>query len=211
MNDDSLEQLLQRADAAFHAPPQAVLPAALLTAVRRRRMRTAGLRSLAAVGAALAIAVPLIVERPTAEPLGGAPPASDWSLKRPVRPADGAPILADAPHDLDALRAEIARLDQEAEERLRIVAAVLRPDVETKEVDSGGALAGLELVRLETARSAALSLQYAVQVEEEFHDLAAARREYQRVAERFPGTAWAQVAATSIRRLAGADAHPSSL
>jgi hypothetical protein len=210
MNDESLEQLMQQTDAAFQRPPHAVEPATLLTALRRRRMRATGLRSVAALGAALAIVAPLLIERPSAAHIGSAAPTSDWSLKRPVHPADGARIPSNSPRDLDAIRAELARLDQEAEERQRIVEAVMRSDVET-DAGSVGALYGMELIRLETARSAALSLQYAIQVEEEFEDAEAARREYQRVAERFPGTVWAQVASTSERRLASTPPVPTTL
>lgn len=211
MNEQSLEQLLRQADAAYCAAPQSVQPDTLLTAVRRRRMQTAGVQSIAALAAALAIAVPLMVERTNVDRPGSVPPASDWSLQRPVRPADGAPTSVDSPQDLDALRAELARLDQEADARLQIVAAVMRPNDEAEELESPSEVDGLELLRLETARSAALSLQYAVQMEEEFQDAVAARREYQRVAQRFPGTTWAQVALVSDHRLAAASPDPSTL
>jgi hypothetical protein len=211
MNDPSLELLLKRADAQFRKPPHEMTAAALLTAVRRRRTRSAGVRSVAAVGAILAISVSLLAGRPGPEPTGSAPPASDWSLKRPVRPADGASTLAESPHDLDALRAELARLDREADARMQVVAAVTQQDDDSEDADHGGALAGLELIRLETARSAALSLQYAIQVEEEFQDVVAARREYQRVAKRFPGTEWAHVALASESRLAATSLDPSTL
>jgi hypothetical protein len=58
-----------------------------------------------------------------------------------------------------------------------------------------------EWLRVESARSAALSWQYANMAEYEFRDLAAARREYERLIERFPGTTWAQLSQVSLDRI----------
>jgi len=47
-------------------------------------------------------------------------------------------------------------------------------------------------------------------VEQETADLDRAKREYERVRERFPGTTWAALAATSLERLSNPDgARPS--
>jgi hypothetical protein len=56
-------------------------------------------------------------------------------------------------------------------------------------------------LRVGSARSAALSWQYAHMAETEFHDIPAAVREYQRLVERFPGTTWAQRSQVSLDRL----------
>jgi hypothetical protein len=56
-------------------------------------------------------------------------------------------------------------------------------------------------LRVESARSAALSWHYAHMAEHEFHDLATARREYERLIDRFPGTTWAQRSQVSLDRI----------
>jgi hypothetical protein len=116
-----------------------------------------------------------------------------------------------APHvpapDLDAIQQELARLEREAALHQQIVAAVLAPDPSDDPHVSPG-LSDAELVRLETARSAALSLQCATIAERELQDFETARREYERVAERFPGTEWADVAAVSLQRLKPIDPMP---
>jgi hypothetical protein len=56
-------------------------------------------------------------------------------------------------------------------------------------------------LRVESARSAALSWQYAHMAETEFHDIPAAVREYQRLVERFPGTTWAHRSQVSLERI----------
>jgi hypothetical protein len=63
------------------------------------------------------------------------------------------------------------------------------------------ALNPAEWLRVESARTAALSWHYANMAEHEFHDIPAAVREYQRLVERFPGTTWAQRSQVSLDRL----------
>jgi hypothetical protein len=65
-----------------------------------------------------------------------------------------------------------------------------------------------EWLRVEIARSAALSWQYANMAEYEFRDLAAARREYERLIERFPGTTWAQRSQVSLDRILTSENTP---
>jgi hypothetical protein len=63
------------------------------------------------------------------------------------------------------------------------------------------ALNPAEWLRVESARTAALSWHYANMAEHEFHDIPAAVREYQRLVERFPGTTWAQRSQVSLDRI----------
>src|SRR5690606_22556280 len=111
--------------------------------------------------------------------------------------------------EFDSLQHELARLEREAAMHEQIIAAVLAPEPPNEAPQPLG-LSDAELVRLETARSAALSLQYARIAERELHDLETARREYQRVGERFPGTEWSQLAAASLQRLAELRIPPST-
>jgi hypothetical protein len=63
------------------------------------------------------------------------------------------------------------------------------------------ALNPTEWLRVESARTAALSWHYANMAEHEFHDIPAAVREYQRLVERFHGTTWAQRSQVSLDRI----------
>jgi hypothetical protein len=82
-------------------------------------------------------------------------------------------------------------------------------NLEDFEPSPAPALNNAEWLRVESARSAALSWQYAHMVEHEFHDLATARREYERLIERFPGTTWAQRSQVSLDRIL--TSHKTSL
>jgi hypothetical protein len=177
-----------------------------------------GRESIATGGPTKLQSVPVAKDsRPRAEALasGGPNSRADWSLKRPVRSADAARDREAGA--VEELRQELARLEREAAMHQQIVAALLAPDNDELEAqlaavmhDSSG-LRGAELLRQETARSAAISLQYATIVEREFEDAEAARREYERVAERFPGTTWADLAVVSLERLSAAEVDPFSL
>ena len=114
--------------------------------------------------------------------------------------------------DVDALRRELAAFERKAQIHLQVVRGLAEAPDSVAALDlSPPTPSGDELVRLEAERSAAISWRYATLVENEFHDVAAARREYQRLAERFPGTEWADLAAASLDRLSAAEAAPSNL
>lgn len=205
MNDESLKTLLQAADAESAAPPT-FSAGALLAAAQRRRARTAR-RRIASAGLAticlLLGAWNLAPNSPraphkTSHHIAASSP-TDWSLKRPVRTASA-----------DQLRLELAQLDREADAARRIVRAVLEQPTPNKLAPSVP-LPDADLVRLEAARSAAMAWQYANVVEHELHDPAAARLEYQRLVDRFPGTQWADLAVSAIRRTTAAPLDPSSL
>jgi hypothetical protein len=109
------------------------------------------------------------------------------------------------------VRLELARLEREAELRMQVVQAVVTAkNLPGAAQTMASTLSDAELVRLEAARSAAMSWQYATLVERELDDPAAALREYERVVARFPGTPWAELAAQSVSRLSSAR-QPSTL
>jgi hypothetical protein len=158
------------------------------------------MRSAAAAGLALLVAAPFLT--------------SDGSLQQPVRLSRAtiahAPVAPHVPApDVESIQRELARLEREAAMHQQIIAAVLTPDPSDEPAQPLG-LSDSDLVRIESARNAALSLQYAEIAERELHDLAAARREYERVVERFPDTEWSQVAAASLQRLAELPIAPST-
>jgi hypothetical protein len=209
MNDQSLQALLQRAEPTPKGSPLAIDADALLRAALRKRSHAVALRCLAGVGAGAAIvgAAALGIPRRDAAPTTPAPlAAADWSLKRPVQTG----------FDADRLQREIAALDREAQERLLVVRAVTAmattsSDDALREKPPVAALDDAEVVRLEAARSAALAWQHANVMEHELRDAPAARREYQRVVERFPSTTWAELASASLSRLGDAPADPMPL
>jgi hypothetical protein len=203
MNDD-LAQLLRRADADAIKMPRIAAGELLSAAVARRRQIV--VRRRAALGFALALLCGSAAWRGSRNPTSGVPAATAfaegrprfgtaWSLQRPGRSADG-----------DELRREIARLDRDAAVHLAVVRG-LQGDAPAKDefAGAGSSPDAAELARQEEARSAAISLQYAVLVERELHDAAAAEREYRRVAERFPRTEWADFAVASLARLMASD------
>jgi hypothetical protein len=188
MTDYDLRQLVQEADAAG-APAQPRGPRAddLLAALADRRRRRSRRRWMAACGA---IVVALVAWR-AADPRDGAIPAV--VAHRTPAPAP----------DVDAVRTRLEQLDREAAMQLHIVHGLTdRSQIADSEFPSPeSASADGEQYSQELARSAALSWRYALLVEQEFGDAAAARREYERVVARFPNTPWAQQAAQSLRRL----------
>jgi hypothetical protein len=201
MSDDPLQQLLQAADPANAEPLPAIAPEALLAAACHRRLRRAGLRSAAVAALVLLVVAPLLT--------------SDRSPTSPVRPThnvviahEPSPPFVPAP-SAGVIERELARLEREAAMHQQIIAAVLAPDA-AEETSADVRLSDAELVRLETARSAALSLTYAQIAERDLQDVETARREYQRVTERFPDTQWSQVAAASLQRLAETHSPPST-
>jgi hypothetical protein len=103
-----------------------------------------------------------------------------------------------------SLRAEIASLQREAALGERIVEGVRRAEqLAQQEAELAAAARAwqIDVAAQETSRSAAISLQYATIVEQESHDPQQARHEYERVRQRFPGTTWAALAASSLTRL----------
>jgi hypothetical protein len=194
MNDESLKTLLQSADFEPAAPPT-FTASALLAAAQRRRARSARRRTTTAALASIGLLLAAWTLAPNSAPSihktshhVAAPAPTDWSLQRPV-----------APPSADKLRAELAQLDHEADLAQCIIHAVLKeptPD----EFAPSASFPDADLVRLEAARSAALAWQYANVMEYELHDPASARLEYQRLVDRFPGTQWADLAATSLGR-----------
>jgi hypothetical protein len=194
MNDEALKLLLREADGGGEPAPLAAEK--LLAAALRRRRRTARRRTAVGAAALLVAAGAALAWR--GEPAGNSVERrdqladADWSLKRPVQ-------------TVEELRAELARLEREAAIQVAVVRGLAAEDTQIiDDVDAASPDGGAALVEAEAARSAAITWQYATLVEQELKDLAAARHEYERVARRFPGTRWAELAAVSLERLSAA-------
>ena len=189
IDDRWLQDALRPMAGAPNAKP--VSAELLLREVRRRRSRRRYTKAAAAgLGVTLLALVSLWPEEPARVARGGAkPPAGD-------------------------IRVELARLERQAAGHQRIVDALLAasapapsPADESVSLHDGAAP---PLWAAEAERTAAISWKFATMVESDFHDLAAAEREYRRLGDRFPGTAWALMAHESLRRLSSADG-PASL
>jgi hypothetical protein len=207
MSNDPLQLLLQSVDRPQAEPSPAFSPESLLAAARRKRVRRVAMRTTAPSIVLGLLAAPLMIPRSNQPELAANLP--------PDRPTVALPELATinvAPvaHDYALELAELERAAAMQSEILRrVLADAAADDAEAAEESlAASALSDADLLRAETARSAALSLQYATIAERELHDLPAARREYQRVAERFPGTEWAEVAQVSLQRLKPIDPMP---
>jgi hypothetical protein len=124
-------------------------------------------------------------------------------------------IVQAAPTEtIEVIQAELVRLKQEAAiqeqvvrglERSRSLRRWRQASYDAPHTDEASS------VLQESARTAAISWRYAAMVERDLGDRAAAIREYRRVAERFAGTEWADLAANSLKRLsATSEPSPSS-
>ena len=195
MDDQTLKHLLQQADAASSAPSRPLSADDLLAAARRRRSSRAAATAVSLAVVAIAVGV-----------LWHMQSASDQANTNTVVISKIEPL--DKVHKT-AHRIDLASLEREAQMHEQIAHALLassepeQPAVESPTTDDD------DLVRLEAARSAAISWQYATYVESDLNDLQAARREYQRIADRFPGTTWEKLAKTSLERLPPAATPPS--
>jgi hypothetical protein len=191
-NDAVIVRLLQSADAASLDDYKSIDAAELCNAARRRRARSRRTRVAgAALGAACVVALVTLSNPKTSQPI-----------------ADSTASVA-----ADELRQALDALDREATQRRQVVRALRQSErlanrqaeLESLASDSSAAYAVEE-----SSRSAAISLQYAVLMERQSRDVEQARHEYQRVAQRFPGTQWAGVAAQSLSRLSTSN-HPNAL
>jgi hypothetical protein len=206
---DPLQNLLQHADRALAQRPRAIPAETLLTAAHRRRGQSKRRRiAVAGVTAALAgVAVTFMASWRQIET-----PRQTRSVVQSRGPEN---IAIPAPRTPEELRREIAALEREAAWRSEMlksaelnisnISSISRnfEDIERPSAPSLNApsLNNAEWVRVEAARSAALSWQYASMAEHEFRDLVTARREYERLIERFPGTTWAQRSQVSLERI----------
>ncbi len=188
MTDERLRKLLRSADEGAPIARQRRVDAndliAALARRRRQRTRRRAMVSCAAVVLAL-VGWQVTHNGDQAEPELAALPTVE------------APLAL-----IDALN-EVRQLEREAEHRLRVVRQLQQAEATERAPAAVDAERSPELLAQETARSAAISLQSARQTDEEFNDAASARREYQRIVERFPGTPWADQAALSLRRISG--------
>ncbi len=201
MKDDPLSKMLR--DAEREPVGQSSLTAELLLAAAlRRRRRSAGVRAAIATAAVGVVALTGVwIARPGSRELAA---PRDSGLPQDVQVAQDSQPPAKTPAELSR---EIASLEREVTWRRQVVAALATSaDAATEDSEpAASAISNADWLRVEAARSAALSWQYANVVEHEFHDAAAARREYERLVERFPGTNWATLAAASLERLAASE------
>jgi hypothetical protein len=183
-SDEFLRLTLLEAESATPQAVPSVTAEGLLTAARRRRRRraTSGavIVSLMAVGATFGAAVWRPIDMQEVASLRSPSPA--------MSPAMLVWLARDA-----ALQEQVIRglRNEEASRRRQWE---LASDVE----------ATSDLIHQEIARSAAIGLQYAAIIEQESGDAGRARDEYLRIEERFPGTTWATLAASSAERLSTA-------
>lgn len=196
-NDDPLVQAILAADVSSTSPLPNVSASGLLTVVRRRRRRLVQVRATA--GLLVGFAVCGIVMRASLH-----------------RISDEGPPLAQASPSLsiEQVQLELAQLEREAAVQRQVVrgltqsAAMGKLQAERAYIEE---VAEPALLAEETARSAAISWRYAAMVEQESGEPSQALREYRSVAERFPGTEWAELAASSIERLSANDRDKPSL
>ena len=201
MNDLQLQHLLREADEAQGVAPPISAERLLTAALTRRRTASRRRRAAAATVAALLLCMATVLKpSPDAVP-------NKTSLK--IATTDASRTHLGHIADIDRLRNQLIQLENTARMHQRIVRAVKDAPPTPVKRTQPSQLDGPELARSEAERSAALTWQYASQVEHEFKDATAARREYQRLIDRFPSTKWADLAAVSLQRLSSA--APSSL
>jgi hypothetical protein len=188
-SDPQLRQALAEADAAAPRGLPSINADDLLHAARRRRTHLVQTRAAAACVSVLAI----VIARTSAPPHNLDRRAGTVSARSDVR-------------------AELAHLNREAELHEQVVRG-LRQAEQLAAYRAEATAQAIEpaLTVQEASRSAAISLQYASMIEQESDDLERARREYQRVSARFPGTSWAALAAASLERLSSSGRQPSQL
>jgi hypothetical protein len=184
---DGIRRALLDAEAACPRALPLLTADDLLAAACRRRSKSLKTRSTIAATAVVAVTLALV--------------RLSTSPESPIEPRAGS---VSARSDLHA---EIAGLEREAAIHQQVARQLMRDRhlVEQEHEAAGDApvLASL-IAAQEDSRSAAISLQYASIVEQESPDPERAKQEYERVAQRFPGTTWAALAAASVERLSTA-------
>jgi hypothetical protein len=194
IDDDRMTKCLQAADAGGGPLPR-LTSVQLLNAAAKRRRRKHRLQ-VASVTAIMLVSLAAITQFQTAGPQLASQPAGPGFPQASV----------------EELQADLASLQREAAIQERVVSGVQRMATLRRlraESEHGEPEDNREVFGQEAARSAAISWRYATMVEQGLGDRADAMREYKKVAERFAGTAWADSAATSLKRLASGD-QPSS-
>jgi hypothetical protein len=189
VNDERIEALLRAAGESATPPPEPLPGLAErvrgLRARRSRNRKVAGGASLVLVLLGVGIYAGLVGhgDRETAE-----------------RPVDGGP---GSPPDLEAIKAEIARLDAEAQRRQQAVRAMILADAARRAIArvqaEQDAPSPIELVRIEREKTAFLLVDRAEQIGA--GALGPAAAEYRRVLELFPNTQAARVAEERLKTL----------
>jgi hypothetical protein len=192
VNDAELARLLQAADADYfveYRPPDA---GSLCNVARRRRSRLRRRRvASSALGAALIVAVLSLPGPRTSQPIAPSAASNNAAAE---------------------LHQVLNALDREAQQRRQVVLALRQAEqlaARQAELKSLVRESSATLAVAEASRSAAISLQYAKLIERASQDAEQARREYERVAHRFRGTRWGEVATASLQRLSSA--NPTAL
>jgi len=189
VNDERIEALL-RAAGQSAAPPPEPLPGLAervrgLRARRARNRKLAGGASIALVLLGVGIYAGLVGhgDRETAD-----------------RPVAGGP---GSPPDLEAIKAEIARLDAEAQRRQQAVRKMILADAARRAIArvqaEQDAPSPIELVQIEREKTAFLLVDRAEQIGA--RALGPAAAEYRRVLELFPNTQAARAAEERLKTL----------
>jgi len=178
MNDERLEQLLQRVDRAAGgpAPPAGDLPRGVRSAAGRRRTRRLG---SAAAGVVLLAGACVLW----------------WSLAQP--PAAPGPANGRAMQDLAAMEARIERLLTEVDDRIAHIRKLMAEEQEQRRQLS--AMRVPTEVENQVERAAFITVHYADRLYRELGQTQSAVESYRRTIELFPRTRSANVAR---RRLA---------
>jgi hypothetical protein len=194
IDDDRLTRCLQAADGG-NGPLPRLSTTELLAAVAERRRRKQRMQAASAAAIMLVSLAAITQLRPAGPQLASQPAAPEFPLA-----------------SIEELQADLASLQREAAVQERVVSGVQRMATLRRlraEYEQGMPEDNREVFGQETARSAAISWRYATMVEQGLGNRAEAMREYKKVAERFAGTAWAESAANSLKRLASSE-QPSS-
>jgi hypothetical protein len=202
MNEQNLKQWLQASDSAAGEPMMPPLDEGhLQRLMAHRRVRR---RGFAAMGVATAVAAIAL--------WGASPDQTETRVASPPKTADIATTGAEARMaDEEASRAELDSLQREIDERKALVAALREADelerlnrelAELEEQVPSSLM--LAPIQVEQARSqaAAVSLQYANLLANEFREDELAAAEYTTIVSRYPGTAWSTAAEQAIQSAA---------
>ena len=210
MNDDHLETLLRAAgESAGPLPEPSPGLAERVRRLHARRSRNRKLRWTAVVVVLLIVAI--CVERDvgwdkrSAVPPENATPEVGGTALRLSHPTSSHPLATetDSPPDPEAIKAELARLDAEAQRRQQAMRKTILADatqtVIARAQPDSDAPGPLELVRIEREKTAFLLVDRAEQIGARAQGPAAA--EYRRVVELFPNTRAARVAGERLKTL----------
>jgi hypothetical protein len=186
MSDDRLSNLLREIDATSPPPPLAGLASAVL---RRARARSRRRR---------VVVTTIVLFVPTAAALS-------WFARRPDASKDHVAVQPPAAMDFEALQAESARLQAEADLQTEIARRLGTRQEQRERVarESTRPAKGAHVptLRSERDRAALTLLDHGDRLRRELKQVDAARAAYRRTIELFPETHWAVVAKQRVEQL----------